>query len=452
VRFWALQFEKSFAAILALTILITFISPIGRGTLSSVLTIIQSSGTIGGSQVAATSGSARDIQDAVNIAAAQGIGRVVIPEGIFDFVSVGESWMTVNVPDGVSIFGAPTERTSGLPVPAQGMNPNNQVVTWRTILRMPFEAPEDAIWFNVRGDNVRVSDIKMVGYREINPNSARRYRGFDIRNSANFRIDHVYLRNICGRGVLAVNANGVVDHSKLVNDPFDVYAPSSSCTVWYAVSISGDDWTWEYNIANLLGHYTPYTVFIEDNYFEGWRHTTTANRGGHFVYRYNTERKHGYGTVDGHGGKDPADWLSTRAMEVYNNDFGDVATFTESHHVGTAQMGVQLRGGGGVFFNNIVDGYGTTTSPADYSAFVCMIQYTPNTGSWHNIPYADQQVKDVWIWGNTLTPAGADLWDAGWGSNNPIYENEHFFLRAPDLALDGFEYTPYQYPHPQATE
>jgi len=416
-----LQFEKSFVVILVLAIATTIISQIGCATLSINVPPIPAKGTIGSSQIVASSGSARDIQDALNIAAAQGITKVVIPEGTFDFAT--GSWQTVNIPSGVSLFGAPTQR-----------DPNGQVVEWQTILRMPFDAPEKSMWFSVQGaSDVRVSDIKMVGYREIDSNNKKHYRGFDIRNSANFRIDHCYLRNICGEGILIKSSNGVVDHSRFVNNPAYVHAYYSECTVWYAIAPSGDGVTWETNIQDVLGYYTSRSVFIEDNYFEGWRHTVASNLGAHYVYRYNTERKNGYGTVDAHG-HEP--YLSTRCIEVYDNDFGGPVW---------GDFAVQLRGGGGVFFNNKVDGYGTQTSPADYTAFVCMIQYTPNA-------YPDEQVKDVWIWNNSLTPAGADLWDAGWGSNNPIYENEHFFLRAPDQTLDGFEYTPYQYPHPLATE
>jgi len=445
VRFWALRFKKSFVVILILAMATTIISQIGYATLSSnfILPVI---GTIVPSQVVhAGSGSAKDIQNALNIAAAQGITKVVIPEGTFDFVKVGESWMTVNVPDGVSIFGASTERTSGLPVPVEGMNPNNQVVEWRTVLRMPFEAPEGSWWFSIRGDGVRVSDIKMVGYRDIDPSSTRRYTAFDIRNSANFRIDHVYLRNICGVGVNAMGANGVVDHSRLVNNPVYVHPTHSLCSVWYGVAMSGTADTssgaegpWETNIQDVLGKYTSRTVFIEDNYFEGWRHVAGSNRGGHYVFRYNTERKNGYGSIDGHGYENSL--TSTRCIEAYGNDFGNAVW---------GRAAVFHRGGGGVYFNNLADDtYGYVDignppyAPTDYCAVICLIQKQSP------ITRPEQLVKDVWIWGNTIAP-GRDEWSAG-GSG--ITENQEFFLREPDQALDGFTYTPYVYPHPLVTD
>ena len=419
-----MQFEKSFVVILVLAMATTIISQIGCSTLSGNVAI-HASGTIGtivSSQIVASSGSARDIQDALNIAAAQGITKVVIPAGTFDFAT--GSWQTVNIPSGVSLFGAPTQR-----------DPNGQVVEWRTVLRMPFEAPEGSIWFNIRGSGVRVSDIQIVGYREIDSGSTRQYRGFDIRNSPNFRVDHCYLRNICGEGILTESSNGVVDHSRFVNNPFYVTAAYSTCTVRYGVAPNGDSVTWEQNIANVLGHYTPYSTYIEDCYFEGWRHSVASTRGAHYVFRYNTVRKVSYGSVDAHGRESTTQtYRGTRCIEVYNNDFGDLGPL-----VGTAQMGVQIRGGGGAIFNNVADGYGTYTSPADYTAFVCMLQYTQAS-------FPDELVKDVWIWDNTLTPEGADLYDFG-GSPTPEY-----FLRAPDQTLDGFEYTPYQYPHPHATQ
>ena len=54
-------------------------------------------------EIWANSGHSRDIQNAVDQAKTGDVVR--IPEGTFNFVEVGEPWMTVNIPIGVNLFG-----------------------------------------------------------------------------------------------------------------------------------------------------------------------------------------------------------------------------------------------------------------------------------------------------------------------------------------------------------
>lgn len=418
--------------VLFLLILLVFVS-LGGSIVYSALSVtvtIQAGGTISLSSVLAESGSATDIESAIDYAVNHGITNVHIPAGIYDFVPVGQSWRVVRIPDGISLFGEPTVRDA-----------NGQVISWGTILRMPFEAPESSYFFYVYGTTgTRISDIEFMGYREINENSGAHYSAIKVTNSQDFRFDHLYILNIAGTSIMTSNSNGVIDHCKFVNNK-NVYVTAlyHDCTVFYGVGVSGDGQTWETNIKDVLGHYTSRTVFIEDNYFEGWRHCVSSNQRAHYVFRYNTERDNGYGSIDGHGREGSGSGEGTRAIECYGNDFAEPTW---------GDMGVQLRGGGGVFFDNIVTGYGLTgTSISQYNAFVCMIQYTPDS-------YPDQQIKDVWIWDNTLTPSNADLWDAAWGgiSQTAIEENEEFFLHAPNQSVNGFTYTPYTYPHPLVTD
>jgi len=382
----------------------------------------------------ATSGSAQDIQSAINQVAGQGGGEVYIPAGTHDFAT--GSWQTVNIPSGVSIFGAPTQR-----------DVDGQVISWNTILKMPFRAPRYEKFFNIENaDNVRISDIQLVGYREISTWSIDQQKdvevwtGVSIRHSNNFRVDHCYFKNICGQGVFTENSNGVIDHNQFVNDKnVRVHPYYNECTVHYGVATNGERTaTWETDIQDVLGKATYRTVFVEDNYFEGWRHVVASSMLGHYVFRYNTERKNGYGSIDAHGKEGAQTWEGTRAIEVYENDFGDAIW---------GRAGSFHRGGGGVYFNNIVDStYGYRDignppyAPTDYCAFVSMIQ----KGVWATYPDPKTYVKDVWIWDNTV--AGGGLVYSAAGGNIDL--NEEFFLREPDIALDGFTYTPYTYPHP----
>ena len=424
-----LRFETvTIVGIIALLMVVTLVTPIVYTVLSGNVTI-PSSGQIGLTSIVANSGSASDIQAAVNYAAANGISNVTIPQGAYDFVAVGQTWVHVSIPTGIDIYGASTQRDS-----------NGHVIEWGTVLRMPFEAPENSRFFTVYGTTgTRISDIKFVGYRELNANSDAHYTAIFVQYSSNFRVDHCSFLNVAGQCVQIQESNGVVDHCDFVNNK-NVYVTNiyNDCTVWYGVAVNGDNDLWVSDISDVLGASTSCTVFIEDNYFEGWRHSVASNRGAHYVFRYNVERKNGYGSIDAHGREGDGSSLGTRAIEVYGNNFGDPVW---------GDMGVQLRGGGGVFFDNNVDGYGLTgTAISQYSAFVCMVQYTPDD-------YPDQQIKDVWIWDNTLTPSGADLWDAAWGgiAHNGIEEGSEFYLRAPSQSLDGFTYTAYPYPHPLVT-
>ena len=105
-----LKSTKFYAIFLILTMLVGIftLSPVISSLMNDV--VIRSTGRI--STVAyARSGSAKDIQAVADqVAAAGGIGNVYIPAGTFNFVEIGESWMTVDVPAGMSLFGAPTER------------------------------------------------------------------------------------------------------------------------------------------------------------------------------------------------------------------------------------------------------------------------------------------------------------------------------------------------------
>ena len=412
-----------------MVISISLVGSIVYSTVSSNVTL-RSSGNIVVSSIVAQSGSATDIQSAVNYAAANGISDVTIPGGVYDFVPDGQSWHVVNIPDGVNLCGAPTVRDA-----------NGQVIEWGTILRMPFQAPQNSRFFNVLGTTgTRISDIKFVGYREIDENCGNVYTAIYANNAHDFRFDHLSILNVAGQSIITFGSNGVIDHCRFVNNK-NVYVTAlyNDCTVLYAVAVNGDGQIWESNIGDVLGHYTSRTVFIEDNYFEGWRHCVSSNQRAHYVFRYNVERNNGYGSIDGHGREGSGSGEGTRALEVYGNDFGEPVW---------GEFAVQLRGGGGVFFNNDVDGYGVDPNQYNqYSAFVAMIQYTPDE-------YPEQQIKDVWIWNNNLTPVGADLWDAGWGgiSQTSILEDEEFFLRAPNQSLDGFTYSPYQYPHPLVSD
>jgi hypothetical protein len=414
--------------------------------------IIGSSGQISIPTITAASGSAKDIQVAVDwVVAHGGIGNVYIPEGTFNFVEVGESWTgaRVVIPAGVNLFGAPTERTNGLPYDGIGMNPNDQVVEWKTILRLPWDvpgswqggtgnpprngAPISPFWFKITGSGdpnkpSRFSDIKLEGYRVIDPDSKMILKALYIENVVDFRVDHVYFEGVAGGGVttFGVSTRGVIDHSFFVNHEGYVVADYADNTVGYGVQIDrayGD--YWEDDVSKVLGKYTNYTTFIEDSYFEKWRHVTASANGAHYVIRHSTIKDDfGYGSIDSHGRGYTENGVykqvGTRATEVYNNTIINAVRYP---------YGTATRGGAGIAFNNTVGG-GT------YTMFFYMYNEAPEDASklW---------IKDWWIWNNTML-AGCRLIVKYEEPGREIIEGRDYFLHVPHT----FTYEPYPYPHP----
>jgi len=426
---------KFYAFLTALTVLIgiLFLTPAISSLRRNV--IIGNSGQISVTTVWAKSGYWKDIQDAVNLVAAVG-GKVYIPEGIWNFVNISEDWSgaRVVVPAGVSVFGAPTEKTSGLPYDGIGQNPNGQVVEWKTILRLPWDVPEapGKAWFSFEGNGdpnkpSRFSDIKLVGYRSVDPNSTAMHTAVQMLSIANFRIDHCYFENVAGGLRIVphlwwskgVTSYGVIDHCYLVNS-HGVPAPPEEQTVGYGVSVyrcNGD--YWEDDVTKVLGQYTTYTVFIEDCYFSKWRHCVASNLGAHYVFRHNTiENDFGYGSIDAHGLCYVEDseilGVGTRAVEIYNNK---IINAVRSYWV------TEIRGGAGVCFNNIAGG-GT------YEYFMYFVD---------EATIEKCKINDWYFWGNDYN----DLTEVvEYDPNNNIQESVNYFRHKPEW------YTPYPYPHP----
>jgi hypothetical protein len=425
---------KVFAILLSLIILGGILSL--AYSLSPSFTTIANIGEVATNKVTAKSGSAVDIQAAVNIVASQGGGTVYIPAGTWQFNPLGV-WNTVNVPAGVNIFGAQNERF------ANGSN-----MEWNTVLVQTWDVPSgdlapggvNRVWFTITGTKLtRFSDIHLEGYASVNAtfNSTIFYlTGVQTIDVMDFRIDHCWFDNVRhGISIKTSAANnptrGVIDHNKLVNtgDPYPGYGATNPFlpshtgytyrTVDYGINIYGnagnDETMWDSNIYDYLGHYTNYTVFIEDNEFSQWRHAVSSINGMHYVFRYNiVYGENGQGTVDGHGTYTN---VGTRAMEFYGNQFLD------PNYVYEVEPNVfNWRGGGGVFFNNIYRDY-------------YFIIYTVQEGSQFPQGYPGSSDCPVYEWNNTVL-SGSHYY-AGFGDalgivNHSVMQN----------------YTQYPYPHP----
>jgi hypothetical protein len=491
-----LKNTKFYALLITLTVLVgtLCLSPAISSLMNSV--IIGNNGQISIPTITAASGYWRDIQNAVDwIVAHGGIGNVYIPAGVWNFVNVGESWTgaRVVIPAGVNLFGAPTERTSGLSYDGVGQNPNDQVVEWRTVLRLPWDAPS-ATWFLINGSGdpnkpSRFSDIKLVGYRSVNSSSTTMHIGVGVQCVIDFRVDHCYFEHICGGGVSVsgdLNGNtwayapsrGVIDHCFFVNTYGHVESNIDQCTVIYGVEVykGTHEVSWEDDITNVLGKYTSYTVYIEDSYFSGWRHCVSSNTGAHYVFRHNTVKDDfGFGSIDAHGWfstecnnpqhgrvfNPPAVWNGTMwvcGYSVPGNPGGicgcplNYTGHTSGAYYFVSQVGTRaveiysnlivnatespwatmIRGGAGVAFNNRVGG-GT------YTSFI----YLTNEAR-DNPEGSMVWCHDWYVWNNKMLPGMTEIIE--YDPNNNITEGEDYFRYAPSW------YTPYPYPHPLTLE
>lgn len=465
------RMEDKYSQVMLATLLLVFLV-IGGYIVNAAPTItakIYNTGQISTTTVYAKSGYWRDIQAAVDAVAAAGGGIVYIPEGVWNFVNVGESWTgaRVVVPPGVSIFGAATRRTSGLSFEGIGQNPNDQVVEWRTVLVMPWDVPGTwesmPAWFMLGGNpsnyarkSIRFSDIKLIGYRSINSSSTTQHVGLLIVGVLDFRVDHCFFEHICG-GAIAIPpyydwnfyCSGVIDHCYFVNiHGYDNLANYKNGNIGYGIRVSRSYWapggqSMPYDPKeNMLGQYTDHSVFIEDCYFSKWRHCVASGHGGYYVFRYNTiENDFGHFSLDVHGLRDTeTGYAGGQGCEIYHNKFVN-AVSTDFRTI------FQNGGGYGVWFNNYVDTsyrsdgivlYNEDAVPSEtwhLKDFYLWSKLGPWTPSWDGIPSGFSEDRNVY----------ADWNRPAYNPSDPRYPNVN-----PSWSIAG--YKPYAYPHPLTTK
>jgi hypothetical protein len=140
----------------------------------------------------------------------------------------------------------------------------------------------------------------------------------------------------------------------------------------------------------------------------------------------------GYGSYqDVHGGGE--------GCEAYDNTIINTPMdYRTSGSGGGAYLGIGFysRGGFALYYNNIIRSCSSSITLAN------------DQSAWE---YA--KLHGVWIWGNTyVTSSGITTYDPQTPNLVPNYFSitleTDFWLRAPNMAQDGFTYTPYPYPHP----
>ena len=423
--------------------------------------------------VTAASGSVHDIQAAVDQVAAAGGGTVYIPAGIW-FLNATPHHQ-VEIPGGVNIFGDADP-------PQAGQKGNGTI---RTILKLPEEEPDPSLpasefrttMFNVHGENglpVRISGIHFIG--RVDPEefpgdwwTSTGDTAVRFSRVKDFRVDNCRFEGMGGSGVSVnddevsgtVESQGVVDHCSFINlykiyclnpERSSIpYADTTSRGYAYGVAVRKayylPDCQWESDISKILGKYDG-NVYVEDCFFTGCRHNVMNFAGGIYVARHNVMHNGpanctynvsvAFHMIDQHPARTATN--AGRSMEIYGNQiYQDHPTNYPPgvpHH---RIMGLSTEGGGGVVYNNT---------------------FGPNLGSCIRMgcPETDDpilidrcKINGFYIWDNTFTESGMSISVQSCSREQPV-ENEHYFLRPPNIAEDGFDYTHYPYPHPLTLE
>lgn len=391
-----LKFWRALLILVVLSAILT-LSPAISSLMNNV--VINNFGQISTTTVWAKSGSAEDIQDAVNKVGAIGGGTVKVPEGTYNWY---DDQVLVSY-DNVAIMG-------------QGIDV--------TIINQTKQAPFANMFYFSNCKNPRMTGFTLKGLIQVEGGPYRSI-GVRFRNCKNFRVDHCKFIDFAEHAISIRSSSisdpcyGVVDHCTIMN-PYKDKIPGST---WAdGIDIRSDAYSpsaWDNNIVHFLGQYpanqTHPVVYVEDCVTYQTRHAVTSNQLGWFVIRRNTfYQNNSNSIIDIHGGYDSI--CGGRGLECYDNVID---------HQGTGGWGVCTRGGDGVIFNNTIK--------------------NTDIGVMLTLDSADdpKPTSEMWIWNNTFQSVSQQ-----YVFDSYFTENEDYFLRAPNQEQDGFTYTPYTYPHP----
>ena len=400
-RIQSLKFWKALLILVMFTGILS-LSPAISSLMNNV--VINSFGQILiNNEVWADSGSASDIQNAVNIVGAMGGGTVHVPEGTYNWY---DDQVSVSY-DNVAIMG-------------QGIDV--------TIINQTKQAPFANMFYFRNCENPRITGFTLKGLIQVE-GSPYSSIGVRLLNCKDFRVYYCKFIDFAEHaisirsGSTSTPCYGVVDHCTIMNP----YKDKIRGSTWAdGIDIRSNAYSpsdWDDNIVHFLGQYpviqTHPVVYIEDCVTYQTRHAVTSNQLGWFVIRHNTfYQNNSNSIIDIHGGfvSGGKPIVGGRGLECYDNVID---------HQGTGGWGVCTRGGDGVIFNN-------------------MIKNT-DVGVRLTLDSADdpKPTSEMWIWNNTFQSV----------SQKYVFElyfteNEDYFLRAPNQEQDGFTYTPYTYPHP----
>lgn len=214
----------------------------------------------------------------------------------------------------------------------------------------------------------------------------------------------------------------------------------------YGITVQGDgvysDHTVDFGTRNAF--------FIEDSTFDGCSHTVSSFCDGFVVFRNNTVRNADSHT-DLHGPGynycyyNPSEKTAGGGMELYDNVFEQ----SRSSWVINARAGQ-----GHIYTNNRFDDdsyrivlYWDSGSTNQGNA--CGTDTGETCARCYTIDCQGccQAQEKTYIWNND----GSVMEYLSGGVDDCLIQDTTYFLRAPTVAQDGFDYTRFTYPHPLAT-
>jgi len=417
----------------------------------------------------AISGFPEDIQAAIE--AVDRVGDVFVPEGefIFDLATAP----TVTADGGIGIYGANTyDYLLGR-------------VIDKTILHVPRSPPYTGLMFNISADNglagTRVAGISFKGFMDTGDESlftsalmigkAPDFRVYNCRfngfSSASMWLHNMYMP----MGLL----RGLVDHCDLDNTYKDWFGG-----LWgYGVAVNGNYHVWE-PIDYYLGKFDRKhdIVYVEDCNINRCRHGVVGNTSIWFVARwckFGHPRPYTFAMIDNHGCWSHvqwcSDWNSTnpsldratceaipgnvwyrtsaggRGFEAYENVItGEVDPVTGKNY----SIAMAIRGGGGIAYHNTI----YTCQAPGIRYFWGAIQFIFEPGATGEIACANPErtVNKFYAWDNIFVGSPHP-----YGTDGTYTQGLEYFIdidrpTGPELAKDGFTWTPYTYPHPFTLE
>ena len=374
-----------------------------------VLGLVISAGNADAIEITAASCSAVDIQSAANAVKKAGGGTVYIPPGNATHSA------PIKIPDGISLIGAGQDRT----------------IIANADIRVSTR------FYGKLDKGFRISGMTLE-------NNSR----LQIDSCHDFRIDHITITTSGGTCFsISRSHSGLIDNCVLMqNGPF------------YGITISrpGDRYPedWVTDIGDIAGKET--AIFIEDCEFKGgtaggMNHGVVGHGNAHYVVRNcNFHNMQGAWRVDSHGpGYGPP--CGTRLIEVYNNTFD----YSPNH----TWIAIAVRGGSALIFDNQINNHDngimlTLESKAQNYAEAFRVSQTYIWDNTFTNLKKEKESAPPCDWENGTSPHGCEVMifdvneTGSLVSKDEIKENQHYFLRKPTQASDGFSYTPYEYPHP----
>lgn len=335
-------------------------------------------------------GDSQDVQQMINTASTDGVAH--LPQGCFRITT------TINMPTCTRLVGAGADKT------ILYRDPESQYS--QPILQLRSTQSEACA--------TQISGIAFLGVR--NSNDSGQDYGLKITSVRGFRLDHSYFE---GFGFAAVrvegDSSGVIDHAIFVDN-----FKQGIDNLGYGVVVYGAG-QWKDDLQPGGAE----AVFVENNLFVGNRHAIAASSGAYYVFRKN-QVMHGVEAcaIDAHGmGYGSAH--GTQYVEIYRNTVIDPVY---------AECGIGTRGGAGVIFENMIQGY--------KNPILLILEWGTPDKYKAEYPALDQ-VHDLYIWDNQIN----------FGSSEP--EVDETGIGFIELNRDYFTqskpgYVSYIYPHPLA--